>query len=94
LIEFSEEALAYIGERKSPVVIDVPYKVSGCCFDVAERPSIRLGEPKDKADYVRQDSQGVILYVPRCLSDAHALTIRVRSLLGFRGLVVDGWKPI
>jgi hypothetical protein len=94
VIEFSEEALAYVGERKSPVVIDLPYKVSGCCFDLAEPPSVRLGEPKDMAGYVRQDSPGVTLYVPRCLSDAHALTIRVRSFLGFRTLVVDGWKPI
>jgi hypothetical protein len=94
LIEFSEEALAYLGERRSPVVIDLPYKVSGCCFDVAERPSVRLGEPKDRAEYVRQDSRGVTLYVPRCLSDVQALTIRVRSFLGFRSLVVDGWKPI
>jgi hypothetical protein len=92
MIEFSEEALAYIGE--SPVVIDLPCKVSGCCFDVAERPSVRLGEPKDAANYLRQDSLGVTLYVPRSLSDAHALTIRVRGFLGFRGLIVDGWKPI
>ncbi|MDR0440804.1 MAG: hypothetical protein LBI59_07455 [Candidatus Accumulibacter sp.] len=95
MIEFSEEALAYIGERKSPVVIDIPYKVSGCCFDVAARPSVRLGEPKERAeDYVRQDSQGVTLYVPRCFADARALTIRLHSFLGFRGLIVDGWKPI
>jgi hypothetical protein len=94
LIEFSEEALAYVAERKSPVVIDLPYEVSGCCFAVAEPPSVRLGEPKDMAGYVRQDFPGVTLYVPRCLSDAHALCIRVRRFLGFRGLVVDGWKPI
>jgi hypothetical protein len=61
---------------------------------MAECPVVRLGEPEDKADYLRQDTQGVTLYVPRCLSDAHALSIQVRSILGFRGLVMNGWKPI
>jgi hypothetical protein len=94
LIEFSEDALAYVGEMKSPVFIDVPYKVSGCCFDVAACPAVRLGEPRNIADYTRQDVQGVTLYVPHCLSGAEALTIRMRRFLGFRGLVIDGWKPI
>jgi hypothetical protein len=93
-IEFSEEALAYVGEMKSPVFIDIPYKVSGCCFDVAACPPVRLGEPGNIADYTRQEAQGVTLYVPRCLSGSGALTIRMRSFLGFRSLVIDGWKPI
>jgi hypothetical protein len=93
-IGFSEEALAYVREMKSPVFIDLPYKVSGCCFGVPECPTVRLGEPGNIADYTRQEMQGATLYVPRCLSGSGALTIRMSSFLGFRGLVIDGWKPI
>ena len=83
MVTFSEDALAYVGEKKSPVFIDVPYKVSGCCFDMTECPAVRLGEPENAADYTRLDTQGVTLYVPNCLPDPGALTIRTRNLLGF-----------
>ena len=92
LIKCSKDALAYVGEKKSPVFIDLPYKVTGCCFDMTECPAVRLGEPANVADYTRQDSQGVTLFVPNCLSDPDALTIRTRNFLGFRSLVIDGWK--
>ena len=92
MIRFSQDAMAYIGEKKSPVFIDLPYKVSGCCFDMTECPAVRFGEPTNTANYTRQDAQGVTLYVPNCLPDPGALTIRTRNLLGFRSLVIDGWK--
>ena len=92
LITFSEDALAFVGEKQSPVFIDVPYTVRGCCFDMTECPAVRFGEPTDSAGYVRQDAQGVTLYVPSSLSGNDSLIIRMRSLLGFRSLVIDGWK--
>lgn len=92
MITFSEDALSYVGEKNSPVFIDVPYKVSGCCFDMTECPAVRFGEPSNASEYTRQDSQGVTLYVPNCLPDSDTLTIRTRNLLGFRSLVIDGWK--
>jgi hypothetical protein len=92
LITFSEDALALVGEKQSPVFIDVPYTLRGCCFDMTECPAVRFGEPANSSGYVRQDAQGVTLYVPSCLSGNDSLTIRMRSLLGFRSLVIDGWK--
>ena len=92
MITFSEEALAFVGENRSPVFIDRPYTVRGCCFDMTECPAVRFGEPADPGAYVRQEAQGVTLYVPDCLSGNASLTIRMRKLLGFRSLVIDGWK--
>jgi hypothetical protein len=91
LIAFSEEALAYVREKNSPVFIDVPHKVSGCCIKLTECPAVRFGEPAS-ADYTRQDIQGVTLHVPNCLPDSDPLTIKMRKLVGFRSLVIDGWK--
>lgn len=92
MITFSEEALAYVGEKKSSVLVDTPYKVSGCCFDMTECPAVRFGEPKNPDDYTRHDQQGITLYLPKCLPDPTALSIGVRNLLGFRSLVINGWK--
>ena len=58
LITFSEDALALVGEKQSPVFIDVPYTLRGCCFDMTECPAVRFGEPVNSSGYVRQDAQG------------------------------------
>ena len=92
MIKISEDALAYVEERNSPLFIDVPYKVSGCCFDMTECPAVRFGAPAKSAEYTKQTLQGVTLYIPNCLSDHGTLTIRTRRFLGFRSLVIDGWK--
>jgi len=92
VITFSEEALAYVEEKNSPLYIDVPYKVSGCCFDMTECPAVRFGEPPKTTDYTRCTEQGVTLYVPNCMPDHGPLTIRTRSIFGFKSLVIDGWR--
>ena len=94
MITFSEDALNYVREKNSSVFIDMPYKVSGCCFDVTESPAVRFGVPTDVSGYTRQEAQGVTLYVPDCLPDPDSLTIGTQNFLGFRSLVIDGWKLI
>ncbi|MDR1934881.1 MAG: hypothetical protein LBS49_04775 [Candidatus Accumulibacter sp.] len=94
MITFSEEALAFVAEKQSPVFIDVPYEMRGCCVPMTECPAVRFGEPAKSSAYVRQDSQGVTLYVPAILSDSDSLTIHVQNFLGFRSLFIDGWKPV
>jgi hypothetical protein len=94
LITFSEEALAFVEEKQSPVFIDYPYTLRGCCVSMAECPSVRFGKPTGFGNYIRQNIQGVTLYVPDCMSGNDSLTIRMRNFLGFRSLFIDGWKPI
>ena len=57
-----------------------------------ECSAVRFGEPSNASGYARQDSLGVTLYVPNGLPDSGALTIRTRNRLGFRSLIIDGWK--
>lgn len=94
MITFSEDALILVDEKRSPVFIDLPYRVRGCCFKLTECPAVRFGTPENSEGYTRQEIQGVELYVPASLPDHLPLTIRARNLLGFRSLVIDGWKPI
>jgi len=93
LIKFSEDALDYIRGKNSPVFIDLSYKV-GCCVAVDEAPVVRFGVPADLSGYTRQDAQDVTLYIPSGLPDPDSLTIDTQNFLGFRSLVIDGWKLI
>ena len=94
MIKFSEDALHYIQGKNSPVFIDMPSFKSACCCAVGVPPAVRFGEPSDVSGYTRQDAQGVTRYIPNCLPDRDALTIDTQNFLGFRSLILDGWKMI
>ena len=97
MVKFSEDALNYIRGKDSSVFIDVPSFKSACCCAVGEPPAVRFGKPSDISAYTRQEAQGVTLYIPNCIQ-AHesltSLTIDTQNFLGFRTLVLDGWKLI
>lgn len=93
MITFSEEALAFVNEKRSPVCIGLPYTLRGCCFRLTECPEVFLGTPENSGAYTRQDVQGVTLYVPGVLPEHLSLNIRLRHFFGFRRLFLDGWKP-
>jgi hypothetical protein len=94
MITISEDALALIEAKQSPLFIDIPHTVSGCCFEVTDCPSIHFGEPKNLADYTRQTLQNATVYVPSCFPKNGSHIIRARNILGFKRLVLSGWRLI
>lgn len=94
MITLSEDAVAYVEEKNSSLFIDVPYKVSGCCFDMTDCPAVNFGEPREVSDYTKQTIDGVTVFVPKSLPTENPLVIRTRTFLGFRQLVIDGWRLI
>lgn len=94
MISLSEDVVDLAGKKKAPILIEPPYKVSGCCFDMTECPAVSFGEPRSPAEYTRQTISGVTVFVPNEFPDDPPMMIKTRSLLGFRQLVIDGWKPL
>lgn len=92
MITISEEALAFIASRQTPIFIDIPHTVSGCCFEITDCPSINLGAPRDTSEYMEQTLQGVPVYVPRCFPEHGEHTILLKTFLGFKRLVLSGWR--
>lgn len=94
MLTLSEDAVAFAAEKQAPISIGIPYKVSGCCFDMTECPSVSFGDPGKPADYQQQTIDGVTVFVPNGFPDDKPMTIRTRSFLGFKQLVIDGWKLV
>ena len=94
MITLTEDALSLIAAARSPVCIDAPHTVSGCCFDITDCPALRLGEPPQPARYTRQTLQGATVYVPHGFPDDGEHVIRVRSFLGRKRLVLCGWRML
>lgn len=94
MITISEDALTLIEQKQSPLFIDIPHAVSGCCFDITDCPSISFGEPVKLADYTKQTLQNATVYVPRCFPHEGNHVIRIRNFFGFKRLVLSGWRLI
>ena len=94
MLSLSAETIDLANQKQSTILIDPPYKVSGCCFDMTECPAVSFGEPRSPAEYTQQTISGVTVFVPNEFPDDPPMMIKTRSLLGFRQLVIDGWKPL
>ena len=94
MISLSEDVVDRAGKKEAPILFEPPYKVSGCCFDMTECPAVSFGEPRSPAEYTQQTISGVTVFVPNEFPDDPPMMIKTRSLLGFRQLVIDGWKPL
>jgi len=94
MITIAEDALALIEEKQSPLFIDIPHEIRGCCFDMSDCPAVRFGEPASLSDYARQTVQNATVYVPKCFPENGTFVIKASSFLGFRRLVLNGWRLI
>ena len=92
MLTLSAEALAFLRGRGEPIFLELPPVVRGCCFDFQECPSVRLGAPRDPHRYEARQIDDVVVLVPRPFPDELALEIRFTSFLGFKRLVVEGWR--
>jgi hypothetical protein len=94
MITLSEDALALIEEKQSPLFIDIPHAVRGCCFAMTDCPAVRFGQPGSLSAYTRQTIQNATVYVPCGFPDSGDYVIRSRSFFGFKRLVLSGWRLI
>ncbi len=90
MLTISPEAKAYALEKGGVFYLD--YIVVGdCCIPYQPEPSVRPGKPPDGQPYREETIDGIVLYIPHTLPRV-PLTVELNSFMGFRKLVVNGWK--
>jgi len=92
MLTITQGALEIIRKRRKPVFLELPRAVDACCYRLQECPMVRFGVPRDGSKYEDRTLQDVLVRVPRGISDEAALTIAVSNFLGFKRLVVEGWR--
>jgi hypothetical protein len=89
----TDRARRFLSEKGGSVTVQDPVTTKGCCITVTEAPALRYGEPGRPEVFRLLQYDDVRVYVPRALDGLDcALTIDVRNFLGFRSLVVEGWR--
>ncbi len=94
MLQIADDALALVREKRMSIFIDQVQSVASCCFEFSPCPAVRFGRPKRPARYMGQTIRGVEVYTPACFPLEHPLTIRVSRFLGFRRLILEGWRLV
>lgn len=90
MLTITEEARDYAHERGGSLFLEY-IVVQGCCIPYQPEPSVRTGEPHDPRNYRREKLDGVTVFVPHDLPEV-PLLIKVSAFMGFKRLVVEGWR--
>jgi hypothetical protein len=91
MVNISPEAVEIIRKQGNTVFLDLPKAITSCCFDLQECPTVRLGAPPNPDAYSITDTDGITVFLPRIIAGIE-LSIEVSSFLGFKRLIVEGWR--
>lgn len=90
MLTLSPEARDYAIDNGGTLFLE--YIVVGdCCIPYQPEPSVRMGTPHKPEQYVQENIDGVIIFVPRTLPRV-PLVVQLNVFMGFKRLVVNGWK--
>ena len=63
----------------------------GGCIPFQPEPIVRFGKPHNQDQYRQETIDGLTIFIPRGLPD-EPLVIAMASVLGFKRLVIEGWR--
>lgn len=90
MLTITEEARKHALEKGGVLFLEY-IVVQGCCIPYQPEPAVRFGEPHDPRRFQRVALQGIIVFVPHDLPEV-PLVINLSVFLGFKKLVVEGWR--
>jgi hypothetical protein len=63
----------------------------GCCVPYQPEPSVKLGKPRNQAQYRQETIDGLTVFIPHELPE-EPLLITMSSFMGIKRLVIEGWR--
>ncbi|MGA2081748.1 MAG: CC/Se motif family (seleno)protein [Holophaga sp.] len=94
MLEITPKAIEILRKRNEPIFLELPRRVTGCCLQIQECPMVRFGRPREHSRYEERSIDGQSVWVPMGFPDDLRLTLTVSVFLGFKRLVLEGWRLI
>jgi hypothetical protein len=90
MLTVTPEARQYIHDKGGMLYLEyIP--VQGCCIPYQPGPAVQFGRPHNPDKYRLETIDGMTLFVPLELPDV-PLQINLNVFVGFKRLVVEGWR--
>jgi hypothetical protein len=91
MLTITPEAKAYALDKGGTLFLEYITLTGGCCVPFQPEPTVRLGRPKNHDQYRQATIDGLTVFIPRGLPEEE-LVIAMASVLGFKKLVIEGWR--
>jgi len=91
MVTISPEAQDHAIKNGGELYLEYIVLRSGCCIPYQPGPAVRFGRPHDPARFRAATMAGITVFVPLELPDV-PLQINVNSFMGFKRLIVEGWR--
>jgi hypothetical protein len=91
MLTITPEAKAYALENGGTLFLEYITLTGGCCVPFQPEPTVRFGTPRNQDHYRQETIEELTVFIPRSLPDI-PLVIEVASVLGYKRLVVEGWR--
>jgi hypothetical protein len=62
-----------------------------CCIPYQPEPSVKLGKPRNQDKYRQETIDRLTVFIPHELPE-EPLLITMNSFVGFKKLVIEGWR--
>ena len=91
MLTITPEAKAYALDKGGSLFLELVTVTGGCCIPYQPEPAVRLGKPRKQDQYRQETIDGLTVFIPHHLPEEE-LVIAMASFLGFKKLVIDGWR--
>ena len=91
MLTITPEARSYVLENGGTLSLEYITLTGGCCVPFQPGPTVRFGKPHNQDRYRQEIIDGLTVFIPRSLPKLE-LVIAVASVLGFKRLVIEGWR--
>ena len=91
MLTITPEARTYTLEKGGSLFLEYVTVTGGCCIPYQPEPAVRLGKPRNQDQYRQEIIDGLMIFIPRKLPEEE-LVIGIASFLGFKKLVIEGWR--
>ncbi len=92
-MKIDASAKEYILKKGGKVKI-IYHDIGNTCIDFKTMPEVSIGTPRNLEKFYVLNIDLIEVFVDKFISDSDEFTIKLNRVLGFKYLVLDGWKTI
>jgi hypothetical protein len=92
MLTITPEAKTHALNNGGSLFLEYITRTGGCCVPFQPEPTVRFGKPHNQDQYRQESLDGLTIFIPRELPEEE-LVIGMASFLGFKRLVIEGWRP-
>ena len=91
MLTITPEARTHALNNGGTLFLEYINLAGGCCVPYQPEPIVRFGKPHNQDQYRQETIDDLTIFIPHKLPEEE-LVITMNSFLGYKRLVIEGWR--